>query len=155
MLVHSGKQAAKEEDESSKNKRGKGRRSTFNLKMLKKSKKKKREKLYKEGSKYWNFFVEEIGIGENGDDFETAKTGDNEANNKEEEPLASDRQLLNKNTGHNALVTDLLLSIEKNILKKFLQMKITGNSCPMPVEVRRCLKMAKSLLGHGRIFICD
>ena len=25
----------------------------------------------------------------------------------------------------------------------------------MPVEVRRCIKMAKSLLGHGRIFICD
>ena len=34
-------------------------------------------------------------------------------------------------------------------------MQITGNSCPMPVEVRRCIKMAKAILGSGRIFICD
>ena len=57
----------------------KGKRATFSLKLLKKSKKKKREKLYKEGSKYWNFFVEEIGVAEIANSKETENLNDNKA----------------------------------------------------------------------------
>ena len=48
-----------------------------------------------------------------------------------------------------------LKAVERKIIERFLEMEVTGNSCPMPVQVKRCIKMAKGILGDTKIFICD
>ena len=44
---------------------------------------------------------------------------------------------------------------EREILKKFLGVKVAIKSCPMPKKAVRCIKLAKALLGDGKVFIFE
>ena len=45
--------------------------------------------------------------------------------------------------------------LEREIIRKFLKMRVTTNSFPIPLKVKKVIKATKALLGKGRIFIVD
>ena len=122
-----------------------------------------------EANKYWNFFSKELGIYDIQVD-ECKKKEKLERKKEEQEDLEdqmeTERKQLKRKSEYKAPkakvaaegdtdIIDKLERLEREVLARFLSMRITGNSCPMPVRARRCLKMARAMLGNGKIFIMD
>ena len=145
--------------------------------------KKTNEKELAEASKYWSFFSKEIGVYDI--QFEADEDGQchikesttpvklksnneigffknsssrkvsKEAKDKSPALPSSSRRLIQSSGKPGDEEKNRVQLIEQEVLHRFLGMKVKGNTCPMPVQVRRCLKMAKAMLGKGKIFIAD